>query len=105
MTEKKSIEIDRSRYRDHQDRLDLKICGDCSTRATLCVVNIDEIPEHDVWHEAARLRDEWDAALVAHRRDDTDKTSAAEQTAHDALVDYIEANDLNETDLDPRVSR
>lgn len=38
------------RYRDYQDRLDLVICGDCSTRATLCLVPRDEVTEHDAWH-------------------------------------------------------
>jgi hypothetical protein len=45
----------KARYRDHQDRLDLVICGDCSTRSTLVVIDRDEIAEHDAWHaEVAR---------------------------------------------------
>lgn len=40
------------RYRDYADRLDLVICGDCSTRATLAVVPRDEIEQHDEWHAA-----------------------------------------------------
>lgn len=40
----------KARYRDYQDRLDLVICGDCSTRATLALIERDEIAEHDSWH-------------------------------------------------------
>lgn len=35
------------RYRDYPDRLDLVICGTCSTRATLALIDRDEIPEHE----------------------------------------------------------
>ena len=82
-----------SRYRNYGDRADLAICGDCSTRSRLVVVDREEIPEHDVWHEACQLHDAWREAFG---------TDEAEQQAHDALVDFIEANDLNHTDLDPR---
>lgn len=92
-----------SRYRDHGDRADLAICGDCSTRTTLVVVDREEIPEHDVWHEASKLHDAWQEALRLQRaHDHTFGTDEAEQTAYDALVDFVEANGLNYTDLDPR---
>lgn len=41
---------EQSRYRDYQDRLDLVICGDCSTRSLLALIPRDEIAEHDAWH-------------------------------------------------------
>ena len=41
-----------ARYRDYPDRLDLVICGDCSTRALLYLIPRDEQLEHDAWHAA-----------------------------------------------------
>ena len=38
------------RYRPWQDRADAVICGDCSTPSTYCVVDRDEIEEHNAWH-------------------------------------------------------
>jgi len=55
--------------------------------------------------EVERLRQQWDDALAKHRQVDTDKTNAAEQVAYDALVDYVEANDLNYSHYDPRPSK
>lgn len=43
----------KARYRDYQDRLDLVICGDCSTKVTLALIERDEIAEHDAWHAEA----------------------------------------------------
>jgi len=31
-------------------REDLRLCRDCSTRATGVVIPVDEIPDHDDWH-------------------------------------------------------
>lgn len=56
----------------------------------------------DVEAEARRLRAAWDDALTAYRRNDTDANYEAEDRAHDALIDYIEANGLNYTEHDPR---
>jgi hypothetical protein len=46
----KKKQAEQTRYRDYQDRLDLVICGDCSTRSTLAVIDRDEMVEHDAWH-------------------------------------------------------
>lgn len=50
------------RYRDYQDRLDLVICGDCSTRSRLYLIDRDEMPEHDEWHEQTGPDTEGDAS-------------------------------------------
>jgi len=39
-----------NRYRDHPDRLNLVICGECSTRSTLAVIYRNEIPAHNLSH-------------------------------------------------------
>jgi hypothetical protein len=60
-------------------------------------------PHYDTTREPSaeyrRLRAAW---AQAYRDNDAD--SHVEQTAWDALVDYVEAHDLNFTELDPRDS-
>ena len=55
---------------------------------------------------AAELHQAWRtvyADLEAARTDDTiDDTARAEQEAFDALVDFVEANDLIDSEFDPR---
>lgn len=41
------------RYRDYADRMDLVICGDCSTRAKLALIPRDEQAAHDGWHRGS----------------------------------------------------
>ena len=54
-------------------------------------------------HAPARvLREAWETALERHRQRDTVATLQVEAAAYDALVDYVETNDLNCTDVDPR---
>jgi hypothetical protein len=91
-----------ARYRDYLDRADLVICGDCSTRTLLCVVEREEIPEHDKMHTYQVFRDAWDAAQLAHREEDTHVTYEEEDKAYQRLIDFVEANDLNYTEWDPR---
>ena len=43
------------RYRNYPDRLDLAICSDCSSRELLYLIDREEIPAHDAWHDAADL--------------------------------------------------
>lgn len=94
------------RYRDYADRAELIICSDCSDRTTLVVIDRDEIPEHDIHHEmlarAAELMAAWKAALAIVNEDGTPQQDAVEQTAYDALIDYVEQNGLNESKFDPR---
>lgn len=60
-----------------------------------------EIPQ-TVRAEAERLTREWNEALDRYRRDDTSRSYEDEQTAYDALIDFVEENDLNYTEFDPR---
>ena len=55
--------------------------------------------------QAARLFLAWRDVLVKHLQLDTDRTREAEQRAHDALVDFIEDHDLNDSEFDPRDAR
>ena len=48
------------------------------------------------------LRNAWETALERHRQRDTVATLHVEAAAYDALVDYVETNGLNCTDIDPR---
>lgn len=52
--------------------------------------------------ETRRLWAAWEAARGRRDRVGTDAADAAEQAAYDELVDYVEANDLNGTEYDPR---
>lgn len=58
----------------------------------------------EVVAEALRLSNALGAAQgELHRAvDPSDAQLQAEQAAYDALVDYVEANDLNYTEWDPR---
>jgi hypothetical protein len=42
-----------TRYRSHGDRLDLLVCGECSSRTTLVSISRDEVEDHDAWHDDA----------------------------------------------------
>ena len=48
------------------------------------------------------LREAWETALERHRQRDTVATLQVEAATYDALVDYVETNGLNCTDIDPR---
>lgn len=48
------------------------------------------------------LRARWSVARKTLDTNDTDRNYAEEQKRWDELIDYIEANDLNETEVDPR---
>lgn len=52
--------------------------------------------------ETRRLRASWEAARDRKDREGTTAADAAEQAAYDELVDWVEANDLNGTEHDPR---
>lgn len=52
--------------------------------------------------EARRLHADWNVAHARYYHDDSTPNFHAEQRAYDALVDYVEANDLNYTQFDPR---
>jgi hypothetical protein len=52
--------------------------------------------------EYVRLRTSWERACDARSLNDSEKNDATEQATWDALIDYVEANDLNYTNLDPR---
>jgi hypothetical protein len=54
--------------------------------------------------EAQRLTTAWRTALDKSQRTSTARADLAEQTAYDRLVDYVEANDLNDSEHDPRAS-
>lgn len=56
----------------------------------------------DVSVEATKLLHKWDAALARKRQMSNDWADSKEQEAYDELVDYVEANDLNDTAFDPR---
>jgi len=60
--------------------------------------------EQDI--QADALLTEWRAALATKlEQDDTDEWEAAdrwEQEAYDRLINFIEANELNDSDYDPR---
>lgn len=90
------------RYRDYADRADLVICGDCSTRATLCVIDRDKTGEHDTQHAYDDLRGAWEDAKAAHDTLDTPGSGELEQATYDALIDFVEENGLNYTQRDPR---
>lgn len=90
------------RYRNYPDRLDLVICGECSTRATLTLIERDEIAEHDRDHSYQVLRDAWYRAQRAHRTSDTLANEKAEQAAYDAIIEFVERHNLNYTRRDPR---
>lgn len=53
--------------------------------------------------QANRLVADWRAALeLRESHDGTFGTAEAEQKAYDALVEFVEQNDLNGTSYDPR---
>jgi len=55
--------------------------------------------------EAARLHAAWHATVEERRRATSDAAQGAdqaEQEAYDALIDYVEAHDLNYSKWDPR---
>lgn len=52
--------------------------------------------------EYRKLHSEWQAALTLKERRGSDADELAEQDAYDALVDFVEENDLNYTEFDPR---
>ena len=52
--------------------------------------------------EAERLTARWYAALAEYRQNDTLRNYDAEQAAYDALINFVEENDLNYSELDPR---
>lgn len=52
--------------------------------------------------EAMRLREDWVKAQGRMDEHYSDANVRAEQIAWDALVDFVEANDLNYTKYDPR---
>jgi hypothetical protein len=60
----------------------------------------------EIERTARELYQSWRTAytdLEAARTDDTvDDTARAEQEAYDALVDFVEANDLIDSEFDPR---
>ncbi len=76
-------------------------CQSCSTKITVVEVPDSEAELHKEWHH---LRS--DHHLAAERIDAaetvTDAMADDEQEAWDALVDWVEANDLNYTQYDPR---
>jgi len=51
------------------------------------------------------LRARWQTARDAYERDDSDSNSYEEQRRWDDLVDFIEANDLNGSEVDPRLNK
>lgn len=55
--------------------------------------------KHPEYH---RLRQAWRTALSKSNTTPTDANIRAEQEAYDALVDYVDANDLTYTNMDPR---
>jgi hypothetical protein len=65
-----------------------------------------ERAEATIREHARGLHQSWRTAytdLEAARTDDTvDDTARAEQEAYDALVDFVEANDLIDSEFDPR---
>lgn len=58
--------------------------------------------EKSVRAEARRLMEAWRHARVVLNGSASDRRIWAEQGAYDALVDFVEAHDLNETEFDPR---
>jgi len=52
--------------------------------------------------ELADLYRSWQGAFDRHRVLDDDDTLVEEQHTRDALVDYVEAHDLNYSQWDPR---
>ncbi len=52
--------------------------------------------------ELATLTQTWRQAVEALRAKDTVANALAEDAAYDALVEYVEVNDLNYTEHDPR---
>lgn len=82
------------------------ICKDCSSKATVIAHPNGEVcPQADpVTKEAGRLYSVWVEALdVKECADDpTPYQDAAEQQTYDNLIDYVEANDLNYSNWDPR---
>jgi hypothetical protein len=60
----------------------------------------------DIIARVRALTEEWHAALATKiEMEDTDEWCSAdqwEQDAYDRLIDFVEANDLNETEHDPR---
>lgn len=52
--------------------------------------------------ELATLTQAWRSADKALRVKETESNRDSEQRAFDALVDYVEAHDLNYTEHDPR---
>jgi hypothetical protein len=53
-------------------------------------------------NRARKLLGQWKDRLEEMREDDSDVNIQLEQEAHDELVDFIEANDLNGSEFDPR---
>lgn len=52
--------------------------------------------------EAARLYEAWKQALSTVRATETDQAADDEQHAYDELVDFVEANEMNNGRWDPR---
>jgi hypothetical protein len=52
--------------------------------------------------ELRRLWADWNSAYATYQTADEDYVYEAERVAWDALVDYVEADDLNGTEWDPR---
>lgn len=52
--------------------------------------------------EALRLQEDWVKASADLEDYDSDTNYRAEQIAWDALVDFVESNNLNYTKYDPR---
>jgi hypothetical protein len=57
---------------------------------------------NEIEKEAWRLRELWVKASNRLIEDDSDANIRAEQETYDALVDFVEANELNYTKYDPR---
>jgi hypothetical protein len=61
------------------------------------------MPRRKVTNEAARLRVAWhEAQALQQRHEGTFGSDEAEQKAFDALVEFVEQNNLNSTSYDPR---
>ena len=62
----------------------------------------DELTRAYVRTVAQRHYKAWRAAYTDRFAADTEANIEAEQKAYDALIDYVEANDLNGSAFDPR---
>lgn len=66
------------------------------------------MPTQTVVRQVRKLTREWKAAALAVQTampESTCKQDQAEEQAYDALVDFVEDNDLNWTEHDPRGTR